>query len=115
MSKKRSYIGGHRILTQRPGDFEAELERKAVNAKRRSEREQAAFDKARKKKLTKTRARIDAFNRADEKAAADRRATSWTQTADKIRRAPKTDVVVLSISAKVTRSSTPKRKQTGDD
>jgi hypothetical protein len=32
MRKKASYIGGHTLLVQRPRDFEAELERKAVSA-----------------------------------------------------------------------------------
>src|SRR6476660_7046268 len=115
MSKTRSYLGGHTLLTQRPSDFEAELERKAVSAKNRAERAQAAFDKARVKERANKLAKIDALNRAVEKAAANRRVTSWKERGDKILRAPKIDVVVLKISRKIARSSTPTRKQTGRD
>jgi hypothetical protein len=89
MSKKRSYIGGHTLLVQRRSDFEAELERKAVSAKKRAAREQAAFDNARARMIARNLAKVEALNRAAEIAAAERRAESKRQVATKIRRAPR--------------------------
>jgi hypothetical protein len=100
MSKKGSYIGGHTLLTQKPGDFDAELERKAVRTREKAIKAQASFDKRRARKLGKNRAKLKAMNEAIEQAAADRRAMTQRQIPDKIRRAPKTDFVVLKISRK---------------
>jgi hypothetical protein len=97
VSKKGSFIGGHSVLTQRPRDFDAELERKAERARKRAIKEQAAFDKTRAKKLAETRAKIEALNMAMNKAAADRRAVTKKQRPDKPLRATK-DFVVLKIS-----------------
>lgn len=100
MSKKGSYIGGHTVLTQRPGDFDAELERKAIRAREMAIKAQASFDKNRARKLGKIRAKLNAINQAIKQAAADRRAETQRQIPNKIRRAPKTDFVVLKISRK---------------
>jgi hypothetical protein len=103
MRKKGSYIGGHTVLTQRPSDFEAELERKASRAKELASKAQELFDKSRLRKAAKTRAKLDALNQAMHEAAAERRTETSGQSPDKIRRAPKSDFVVMKISRKGTK------------
>ena len=100
MSKKGSYIGGHTVLTQRPGDFDAELERKAIRARELAAKAQASFDKNRLRKAAKNRTKLKALDRAMEQAAAERRADTKGQRPDKIRRAPKSDFVVVKASRK---------------
>jgi hypothetical protein len=99
MSKKGSYIGGHTVLTQRPGDFDAE-ERKAIRARELAAKAQASFDKNRLRKAAKNRTKLKALDRAMEQAAAERRADTKGQRPDKIRRAPKSDFVVVKVSRK---------------
>src|SRR5438034_11170659 len=57
-------IGGHTVLVQRLGTFDAELERKAIRARERAKKAQASFDKNRKRKLGKQRAKLKALNQA---------------------------------------------------
>jgi hypothetical protein len=115
MGRRGSYIGGHTLLVQRPGDFEAELERKSVSARKKAEREQAAYDKARARKLANKVAKLDALNRAAEKAAAERRARGEKRTTARTRHEPKKDFVVFRVSRKVTRSAASVRPRVGDD
>jgi hypothetical protein len=100
MSKKGSFLGGHSVLTQRPRDFDAELERDAARAKGRAVREQADFDKQRMKQGSRTLAKIEALDQAMLEAAAKRRAETRGQKPSKIVRAPKTDFRVLKVSRK---------------
>lgn len=100
MSKKGSYIGGHIVLTQRPGDFDAELERKAIRARELAANAQTSFDKDRLRKAAKIRAKLRALDQAMGQAAAERRAETKGQRPDKIRRAPKSNFVVVKISRK---------------
>lgn len=100
MRKKGSYIGGHTVLTQRPSDFESELERKAIRARELAKKAQELFDKRRLRKVAKTGAKLNALDQAMHEAAAERRAETKGQKPDKIRRAPKSDFVVLKISRK---------------
>jgi hypothetical protein len=103
MGKRGSYIGGHTVLMQRPSDFDAELERRAIRARERPIKEQACFDKNRARKLGKQRAKLKAVNEAMVRTAAERRAMTETQTPNKIRRAPKADFIVVKISRKNSR------------
>jgi hypothetical protein len=47
MTGRGSYLGGSTVITQRRHDFEAELKKRAIRAKKRAIREQAAFDENR--------------------------------------------------------------------
>ena len=58
------------LLTQRPGDFEAELERKAIRARKLAAKDQVSFDKKRSRRADK----INSLNQAMQQAAAERRA-----------------------------------------
>ena len=64
MSKNGSFIDGHTVLTQRPRDFEAELERKATHARKRAAREQAEYDKNIADNRARILARIEQLDRA---------------------------------------------------
>lgn len=100
MSKKGSYIGGHTVLTQRSGNFDAELERKAIRAREKAIKVQASFDKNRARKLGMNCAKLEAISQAMDRAAADRRAETQRQIPNKIRRAPNMDFSVSKISRK---------------
>jgi hypothetical protein len=100
MSKKGSFIGGHKVLTQRPRDFDAELERAAIRAKKRATKAQAAFDVRGAKSLAKSLAKIDNLDQAMREAAADRRAETQPQEPDRIVGASKRDFVVVKVSRK---------------
>ena len=53
MSKKGSYLGGHTVLTQSRGNYEAELARAAQRAKRRAKLDQERHDAERQRRLQK--------------------------------------------------------------
>jgi hypothetical protein len=100
MSKKGSYIGGHTLLKQRPGDFEAELERKAIRARKLAAKDQVSFDKKRSRKVAKIKALHHAWEQAAAERRAERRAEKAGQSPDKIRRAPRSDFLVLKVARK---------------
>ena len=57
--------GVHTVLTQRRSDFESELARKAVAAKKRAKREQTEFDAQRAAKETEHQIVLDRIAKAD--------------------------------------------------
>lgn len=53
MSRRGAYIGGHTVLTQRPGDFERELARDALEFQKQKADAQRQFDELRERQLSR--------------------------------------------------------------
>jgi hypothetical protein len=78
MTGRGSYHGGSTVLTQHPRNFEAELKKKAIRARKRAVREQAAFDETLERGRGDNLERILAMDRKIERKIA--------KGVDKIRR-----------------------------
>lgn len=59
--KKGSYLGGHTVLTQSPGSYEAEMARAAQRAKRRAKSDQERYDAEKQGRLQRRLKEITKF------------------------------------------------------